>query len=222
MPIPGSIRYRFSFQEDVSEDAILFGKASLQKFQDEKCQQHYRGNSLSQNKQQDTMLCVLRFLNKCRSEETRCIMWQHHRPFWGSSLGGADCNQEGYGQRSYEKMKQSGCYSLFVGLESASNTILTKMNKGFTTDDALKFFNALHQANLFFGVSIMVGYPAETDEDFQNTLDFIVLHKDIIPQVAQINPFTYYDGTSADETADYRVNPIALKGWKFLFVKLKA
>ncbi len=120
-----------------------------------------------------------------------------------------------------KKMKLSGCYSLFVGLESASNTILTKMNKGFTTEDALKFFNALHQANLFFGVSIMVGYPAETDEDFQNTLDFIVLHKDIIPQVAQINPFTYYDGTSADETADYRANPIALKRMEILVREIK-
>lgn len=121
-------------------------------------------------------------------------------------------------KRLLKKMKQSGCYSLFVGLESASNTTLKNMNKGFTTDDALNFFHALHQVNLFFGISIIVGYPGETDEDFQNTLDFIIHHKEIIPQVAQINPFTYYDGTTADETADYRTNPIALKRME-IFVK---
>lgn len=124
-------------------------------------------------------------------------------------------------QKLFEKMKQSGCYSLFVGLESASNNTLKNMNKGFTTDDALNFFNALHQVNLFFGISIIVGYPGETEQDFQNTLNFIIQHKEIIPQIAQINPFTYYDGTSADETADYKVNPTALKRMEIFVEEIK-
>lgn len=111
----------------------------------------------------------------------------------------------------FEKMKRSGCYSLFIGLESASNTILRNMNKGFTSDDALNFFKLLRQAGLFFGVSIIVGYPGETESDFQTTLEFIIRHKDIIPQIAQVNPFTYYDGTSADRNADYKRNPEALR-----------
>lgn len=124
-------------------------------------------------------------------------------------------------QKLLKKMKQSGCYSLFVGLESASNTTLKNMNKGFTTDDALNFFHALHQVNLFFGISIIVGYPGETDQDFQNTLDFIIRRKDVIPQIAQINPFTYYDGTTADETADYRANPMALKRMEIFVNEIK-
>ncbi len=120
-----------------------------------------------------------------------------------------------------EKMKQSGCYSLFVGLESGSDTTLKHMNKGFTAADALSFFNNLHTAGLFFGISIIVGYPGETDQDFQNTLDFIIRHKDIIPQIAQMNPFMYYDGTSADETADYRANPTARKRMEILVHEMK-
>lgn len=124
-------------------------------------------------------------------------------------------------QKLLKKMKQSGCYSLFIGLESASNTTLKNMNKGFTTDDALNFFHALCQANLFFGISIIVSYPGETDQDFQNTLDFIIHHKEIIPQIAQINPFTYYDGTSADETADYSTNPTSLRRMEILVEEIK-
>lgn len=121
----------------------------------------------------------------------------------------------------YEKMKQSGCYSLFVGLESGSDTTLKCMNKGFTTDDALSFFNALHRAGLFFGVSIIVGYPDETELDFQESLDFIIQHRDVIPQIAQINPFTYYDGTPADKTADYKVNPTVLKRMEIFTEEIK-
>lgn len=124
-------------------------------------------------------------------------------------------------QKLFEKIKQSGCYSLFVGLESGSNDTLKKMNKGFTAEEATNFFTELHKAGIFFGVSIIVGYPGETGQNFQNTLDFIIQYKDIIPQIAQINPFTYYDGTSVDEAADYRVNPAAQKKMEILVHEMK-
>jgi radical SAM superfamily enzyme YgiQ (UPF0313 family) len=124
-------------------------------------------------------------------------------------------------QKLFEKMKQSGCYSLFIGLESGANNTLQNMNKGFTSEEAYRFFYSLHKAGIFFGVSIIVGYPGETNQDFQKTLDFIIQHKDIIPQIAQINPFTYYDGTSADETADYKTNPTALKRMEIFVHEMK-
>lgn len=95
------------------------------------------------------------------------------------------------------------------------------MNKGFTADDALHFFKSLRQAGLFFGVSIITGYPGETELDSQNSLEFIIQHKDIIPQIAQINPFTYYDGTTADKDADYKTNPDALKRMEIFVQEIK-
>lgn len=121
----------------------------------------------------------------------------------------------------FKKMKQSGCYNLFVGLESASDTTLKNMNKGFSHDDALSFFNALHKENLFFGVSIIVGYPGETEDDFRTTLNFIIQHKDVIPQIAQVNPFTYYDGTNANKTADYKSNPAAMERMEIFVEEIK-
>lgn len=124
-------------------------------------------------------------------------------------------------QSLFKKMKRSGCYNLFVGLESASDTTLKNMNKGFSYDDALGFFNALHKESLFFGVSIIVGYPGEKEEDFRNTLNFIIRYKDIIPQIAQVNPFTYYDGTNADKTADYKSNPTAMERMEIFVEEIK-
>ena len=93
-----------------------------------------------------------------------------------------------------QKMKQSGCYNLFVGLESASERVLGLMRKGFTSETALEFLQTLHTAGLHFEISLIAGFPGESDEDFQETVDFIVRHKDIIPKIAQLNPFVDYLG----------------------------
>lgn len=89
-------------------------------------------------------------------------------------------------------MKRSGCYNLFIGLESASNKVLTAMNKGFSADDAIDCFKKLKQAELHFEISLITGYPKESQEDFNQTLNFISLNRSIIPKIAQINPFVDY------------------------------
>jgi radical SAM superfamily enzyme YgiQ (UPF0313 family) len=111
----------------------------------------------------------------------------------------------------FAKMKRSGCYNLFVGLESGSDNTLKKMNKGFTTKGAAGFFEKLDKAGLSFGVSMIVGYPGETDLDFKESLDFIIQNKGIIPKIEQVNPFTYYDGTDADKNYDYKINKNSLE-----------
>ena len=93
------------------------------------------------------------------------------------------------------KMKKSGCYNLFIGIESGCNKTLKNMNKGFTTKDALEFFKKLQDAGLFFGISIIVGYPGETEKNFEESLNFVLKNKPLIPKIEQINPYIYYNGT---------------------------
>lgn len=125
------------------------------------------------------------------------------------------------GEEIFAKMKRSGCYNLFVGLESGSDRMLKKMNKGFTTKDAMSFFKKLNKAGLSFGVSMIVGYPGETELDFKESLDFIIRYKDIIPKIEQVNPFTYYDGTDADKNYDYKLNKDSLKRMEIFVREIK-
>ncbi len=67
----------------------------------------------------------------------------------------------------FKKIKASGCYNLFVGLESGSDNTLKNMNKGFSSEEAVSFFRQLNNAGLFFGVSKDVGYPGETATEFK-------------------------------------------------------
>ena len=107
-------------------------------------------------------------------------------------------------------MKNSGCYNLFVGLESASANTLKNMNKGFSPKAALSFFKTLSESDLQFEVSLIFGYPGESETDFKETLDFIIQNKKIIPKIAQANPFVDYmgnfpDGTFPDVSSNERI-----------------
>jgi len=90
------------------------------------------------------------------------------------------------------KMKKSGCYNLFIGLESGSNRILNLMKKGFDSETAATFFDHLKAADLHFEISLIFGYPEENEADFQETISFISKNKHLIPKVAQVNPFVDY------------------------------
>ncbi len=91
-----------------------------------------------------------------------------------------------------ELIKKSGCYNLFIGLESGSDKVLELMNKGFNTSTATNFFKVLKKVGLHFEISLIFGYPGEKEEDFKATLNFIQKNKYLIPKIAQANPFLDY------------------------------
>jgi len=90
------------------------------------------------------------------------------------------------------KMKESGCFNLFVGLESASDKILFRMRKGYNKQHARIFLRKLIDAQLQFEISIITGFPHESENDFLETITFISENKSIIPKIAQANPFVHY------------------------------
>ena len=95
-------------------------------------------------------------------------------------------------ERLFSKMKEAGCYNLFVGIESGSDTVLRKMRKGYGSRDALPFLEKCSRSGLNFEISLITGFPGEGDEEFEETLNFLTAGKGIIKKVAQINPFIGY------------------------------
>ena len=121
----------------------------------------------------------------------------------------------------FRKLKNSGCYHLFVGLESGCDKTLKNMNKGYSSADAVEFFKKLNREGLSFGVSILIGFPGETNQDFMDSLQFILNNKEMIPKIEQVNPFVYYDGISLSEAEDYKANPESLDRAIFIIEKIK-
>ncbi len=104
------------------------------------------------------------------------------------------------------KLKESGCFNLFIGMESASDKILEKMNKPFRKKDIINFLKLAKKVNLHFEISLIFGYPYEQEKDFEETCKFIEEYKEYIPKIAQINPFIFYPCTEiAKEFPHYKL-----------------
>ncbi|MFH1417795.1 MAG: radical SAM protein [Planctomycetota bacterium] len=71
-------------------------------------------------------------------------------------------------------VRRAGCFGVFFGVESGSDKILKLMRKGHNRQDAVDGVSIAKRNGLRCHASFIVGYPGETEETFQETLDFIV------------------------------------------------
>jgi len=108
-----------------------------------------------------------------------------------------------------KKMEKAGCNSLCYGVESGSNKVLKRMNKYYTKEDAVKLLKITHQAGITTSINIIVGFPSETADDFEETLNFIRENKVSIDQVTNVSAFVLMPG------ADLAIYPHKF-GIKFL------
>lgn len=67
------------------------------------------------------------------------------------------------------------CHSMHIVLQSGSNAILKKMNRKYTRQMFMEAIDRLKGASsdFTFTTDIIVGFPGETDSDFQETLDLM-------------------------------------------------
>jgi len=70
------------------------------------------------------------------------------------------------------KMAKAGVVSITYGIESASEIILKNMNKMITRDAAYKAVVYARKAGISPNPSFMIGYPGETAQTVQETVDF--------------------------------------------------
>lgn len=75
-----------------------------------------------------------------------------------------------------------GLYRARLGMESASQRILDAMVKLTTPDLMSRSLSALASANIMTSTLWIVGYPGETEQEFQQTLNFIREHRHEIYQ----------------------------------------
>jgi radical SAM superfamily enzyme YgiQ (UPF0313 family) len=87
--------------------------------------------------------------------------------------------------------RQGGFYRAKLGLESGSQKILDLMDKRITIAQSEAALASLAYAGIKTTTFWLFGYPGETEEDFQQTLDFIERCKDYIYE-ADCNAFNYY------------------------------
>ena len=98
------------------------------------------------------------------------------------------------------KSHDSICNSIHFPLQSGSNRILKRMNRTYTKDHFLRQVDMMREKIPHIGIStdIIVGFPGETEADFQDTLD-------VMTQVQFDSAFTFkYSARPFTKAVEYQ------------------
>lgn len=95
--------------------------------------------------------------------------------FWGQAIARPEKQSP---ERVFEKMYRAGVRSISIGIESGSEAVREHMGKKFNNKDLDFTVEMCHKYGVSISCLMLVGYPTETEKDFQDTLDFFTRHKD--------------------------------------------
>jgi len=71
-----------------------------------------------------------------------------------------------------EKLRSAGLTTLYYGVESGSQRILDLMKKGITLKQAENAVKAAKDVGVEVLTSFILGFPGETQEEMDKTIDF--------------------------------------------------
>ena len=88
------------------------------------------------------------------------------------------------------------CPQFHISVQSGCDNVLKKMNRHYTADDYKSLTNKLRNTfpDATITTDVLVGFPCETDEDFQTTVDFV---KDVKFEKVHVFPYSVREGTVA-------------------------
>ena len=82
-------------------------------------------------------------------------------------------DKKSHNEEFFALMKQAGCESLSIGVETGSDRLRAEMNKNFTNQDLDHHFEMCEKYNIKNAVLMFVGYPTETEQDFEQSLNLL-------------------------------------------------
>lgn len=92
---------------------------------------------------------------------------------WSIQLRIDNVNQE-----LVNMLKNTRCRYIFIGVESAVNSILKSMHKGITVEHIEKALEMLHEAWLNSRSGVIMGDTMETEDTANQTIEWFMKHKD--------------------------------------------
>jgi radical SAM superfamily enzyme YgiQ (UPF0313 family) len=106
---------------------------------------------------------------------------------------------------SIDLMKKAGCVSLAVGVESGSPDILSKISKGISLDQVVRFCEKCNDLGIYVTAYFMFSFPDETESAVQETLNFIENLENIGPNITcELQPAMIFPGTKLEKIAHGR------------------
>lgn len=102
-----------------------------------------------------------------------------------------------FDKKDLELMKEAGCHTLKIGVETGSQLILDRIKKGITIEQIRQAFKLIKEVGIDTHAHLMVGHPGESEITIRQTIDFV---KELDPTTVTFGMMTPYPGTQLFDT----------------------
>lgn len=115
------------------------------------------------------------------------------------------------------------CQHLHLSLQSGSDKILKSMNRHYTSDQYLKIVKELYKKypNFGFTTDVIVGFPGETDQDFEDTMKLVKKCKFLKIHIFRYSPRAGTPAAEMDNQIDDPTKTVRAKELEEVNKKLK-
>lgn len=81
-------------------------------------------------------------------------------------------------EKDFQLMAKAGFFRLKIGVESGSQSVREHIGKTETEEEIIWTFDMCRKYNIKINLLIIVGYPTETEKDFEDTMNMLRMVKD--------------------------------------------
>ena len=100
--------------------------------------------------------------------------------------------RDGMTPELFTKLKMAGCDTLIYGVENGSDRILKLMGKNYTAVKASEVIRMTHDAGIRVNINLILGFPGETEDDFNKTLEFVKANRPYVNEVTNVSGCTLF------------------------------
>ena len=101
----------------------------------------------------------------------------------------------------FAKMKKAGCYLIDIGIESGNPSVLKRINKKITVEQALQAVDWAKECGLQTKVFLTWGHPGETVKEASDTIKMMKKLRDRVDVLYTPKPIKIYPGTAVEQFA---------------------
>jgi hypothetical protein len=105
----------------------------------------------------------------------------------------------------FDLLEQSNCYEVSIGIESGSEKVRNSMNKKMSDTDIYKHLFSLLFRNIRINILLIVGYPTESNKEFDETLNVLKYIAKYVPKEKRNAIRIYAQSYFLDKSTEKRV-----------------
>ncbi|MEL7670421.1 radical SAM protein [Methanobacterium sp.] len=124
-------------------------------------------------------------------------------------LWGCTARVDTLSEEVLKEMREAGCITIFMGVESADQQVLDQVNKKTTVDKIKHAFEVSRKEKIRTIASVVLGMPGDTKESMGRTIKFV---QELKPSYAIFSLATPYPGTRFYQQMKEK-NLIKVKDW---------